>query len=53
MMLGQEHAQELGEHTAGAAEKFNAGKTIIEHVSNSSLEHPLLHLPTIAGCSWW
>ena len=49
MMLGQEHAQELGEHTAGAAEKFNAGKTIIEHVSNSSLEHPLLHLPTIAG----
>lgn len=49
MMLGQEHAQELGEHAAGAAEKFDAGKTIIEHVSNSSLEHPLLHLPTIAG----
>ncbi len=49
MMLGQEHAQELGEHAAGAAEKFDAGKTIIEHVSNSSLEHPLIHLPTIAG----
>lgn len=48
-MLGQEHAQELGEHAAGAAEKFDAGKTIIEHVSNSSAEHPLLHLPTIAG----
>ena len=49
MMLGQEHVQELGEHAAGAAEKFNAGKTIIEHVSNSSIEHPLLHLPTLFG----
>src|SRR5688572_18546653 len=32
-----------------AAEGFNAGEVIIEHVANSSLEHPLLHLPTIAG----
>ncbi len=36
-----------GEHAASGA--FNAGETIIEHVSNSSLEHPLIHLPTIAG----
>jgi F-type H+-transporting ATPase subunit a len=49
MMLGQEHVQELGEHAAGAAEKFNAGQTIIEHVSNSSVEHPLIHLPTLLG----
>jgi F-type H+-transporting ATPase subunit a len=49
MMLGQEHAQELGEHAAGASEKFDAGKTIIEHVSNSSMEHPLLRLPTVLG----
>ena len=28
---------------------FNAGETIIKHVSNSSLDHPLIHLPTIAG----
>jgi F-type H+-transporting ATPase subunit a len=49
MMSGQEHVQELGEHAAGAAEKFDAGKTIIEHVSNSSMEHPLLHLPTLFG----
>jgi F-type H+-transporting ATPase subunit a len=49
MMLGQEHAQELGEHAAGAAEKFDAGKTIIEHVSNSSAAHPLLRLPTLMG----
>ena len=46
----QEHAAEAGAHGAeGAAEAFNAGKTIIEHVSNSSLDHPLLHLPTVAG----
>jgi F-type H+-transporting ATPase subunit a len=38
------------EHAAeGAPEKFDAGRTIIEHVSNSSLDHPLIHLPTIAG----
>jgi F-type H+-transporting ATPase subunit a len=49
MMLGQEAAHEVGEHAAGAAGKFDAGKTIIEHVSNSSAEHPLLHLPTLFG----
>ncbi|HVH29055.1 MAG TPA: F0F1 ATP synthase subunit A [Vicinamibacterales bacterium] len=41
-MLAQEQAAE-------AAEKFNAGQVIIEHVSNSSIEHPLLHLPTVYG----
>ena len=35
--------------TAAAAEKFNAGTTIISHVSNSSIDHPLIHLPTIYG----
>jgi len=32
-----------------AAEGFNAGKVIIEHVSNSPIDHPLIHLPTIFG----
>ncbi len=47
----QQHAQEH----AGAAvdshvsEGFNAGEVIIEHVSNSPLDHPLIHLPTIFG----
>ena len=45
-MALQEHAVQ---HAEGVAEKFNAGQTIIEHVSNSSREHPLIHLPTIAG----
>ena len=45
-MTIQEHAAEAAEN---AAEKFNAGRTIIEHVSNSSHEHPLIHLPAIGG----
>jgi F-type H+-transporting ATPase subunit a len=32
-----------------AAEGFNAGEVIIEHVSNSSIDHPLIHLPTVFG----
>ena len=48
----QEHLATVQEHVAGQAaepEKFDAGRTIIEHVSNSSPEHPILQLPTIAG----
>jgi len=47
----QEHAQHPAEAAGvvhGAGEKFDAGKTIIEHVSNNA-EHPIFHLPTIAG----
>jgi F-type H+-transporting ATPase subunit a len=42
-MLAQEHA------THAAGDKFNAGETIIEHVSNSPIDHPLIHLPKIFG----
>jgi F-type H+-transporting ATPase subunit a len=57
--MAQEHAAQAahdaaqatahggGEHAASGA--FNAGETIIYHVSNSSHEHPLIHLPAIAG----
>jgi F-type H+-transporting ATPase subunit a len=41
----QEHAAGAGQAAAG---KFDAGKTIIEHVSNN-LEHPIFHLPKVAG----
>jgi F-type H+-transporting ATPase subunit a len=38
------------EHAAeGAQEGFNAGETIIEHVSNSPLDHPIIHIPKILG----
>lgn len=41
---------QVPEHAAeAAAEGFNAGEVIIEHVANSGLDHPLIHLPTIAG----
>ena len=33
----------------GAKEGFNAGEVIIEHVSNTSLDHPLIHLPRVFG----
>jgi F-type H+-transporting ATPase subunit a len=46
-MFAQEHAQAHG--ATEAAEKFNAGQTIIEHVSNSGHDHPLIKLPTIYG----
>src|SRR6185295_1211035 len=42
----QEHAQEAAH---GAAEKFNAGETIIHHVANSSHEDALIHLPKVLG----
>jgi F-type H+-transporting ATPase subunit a len=42
-MLAQEHA------TQPAGETFNAGETIIEHVSNSPIDHPLIHLPKVFG----
>jgi len=45
-----QHAPEhAAEAATDAAEKFNAGKVIIEHVSNSGLDHPLIKLPTILG----
>jgi F-type H+-transporting ATPase subunit a len=46
-MFVQEAIQHA-EHAPDAGETFNAGKTIVEHVSNN-FEHPILHLPTIGG----
>ena len=40
-------------HVEGAVEAakggFNAGETILGHVSDSSIAHPLIHLPTVFG----
>ena len=47
MSFVQEAAQE---HLAAeAAQKFDAGKVIIEHVSNSGIEHPLIQMPRVFG----
>lgn len=32
-----------------AGEGFNAGAVIIDHVSNSPIDHPLIHLPIVFG----
>jgi F-type H+-transporting ATPase subunit a len=45
----QEIAHQAEHAPEGQREAFNAGKTIIEHVSNSSREHPLFHLPPVLG----
>ena len=37
------------QESAATPEPFNAGATIIEHVSNSSHDHPLIHLPRMFG----
>jgi len=46
---GQATQQVVEQAAEAAAEGFNAGDVIIEHVANSGLDHPLIHLPTIAG----
>ncbi len=47
----QEHVQEQAAAAAHAATggAFDAGDTIIGHVANSAIDHPLLHLPHIGG----
>lgn len=42
-VLPQDHAP------AAHPEPFDAGRVIIEHVSNSGLDHPLIHLPPVFG----
>jgi F-type H+-transporting ATPase subunit a len=57
-MSAQQHAAETAHAAADAAaratghaasEAFNAGEVIIEHVANSAIDHPLIHLPTVFG----
>ena len=49
MLQGHEvqHAAEAAKEVA--REGFNAGETIIGHVANSGIDHPLIHLPKIFG----
>lgn len=53
ILFQHEAATEATEAVHEAAkEGFNAGETIIEHVSNSSLDHPLIHLPHVLGINF-
>ncbi len=42
-------AHGAAEAAHGAAEGFDAGTTIIGHVANSPIDHPLIHLPPVFG----
>ena len=48
-MFQPEHVESAAGAASEAAGTFNAGQVIIEHVSNSSIDHPLIHLPTLFG----
>jgi F-type H+-transporting ATPase subunit a len=42
-------AAALAPEAQGHREGFDAGATIIEHVANTGLDHPLIHLPIVFG----
>ena len=42
-------AEPAAEAGHAASEGFDAGATIIGHVANSPIDHPLIHLPSIGG----
>jgi F-type H+-transporting ATPase subunit a len=48
-MFEQGHTPAPQQAADAAAQGFNAGDTIISHVANSSLDHPLIHLPSLFG----
>ena len=45
--IAQAHAP--AEAAQAAGEKFNASEVILSHVSNTPLDHPLIHLPPVFG----
>ena len=48
-MLNFQPPVEPGGAAEGATGAFNAGETIIEHVSNTSVNEPIIHLPRVFG----
>ena len=48
-MLHLQPPAEAEQAAEAAKEGFNAGELIIEHVSNTSVDDPLIHLPRVFG----
>ena len=53
-MSQPEHVEQIAGHAADAAdaghgEAFDPGRVIIEHIANSPIDHPLIHLPPFLG----
>ncbi len=42
----------LGTEKGTGTEEFDAGEIILQHVSNSSIEHPIIQLPTVFGINF-
>ncbi len=49
MLLGSTNSFGAGSGEGSGSEGFDAGEVILQHVSNSSIDHPIIHLPTIFG----
>lgn len=49
MLLGSTNSFGAGSGEGSGSEGFDAGEMILQHVSNSSIDHPIIHLPTIFG----
>lgn len=49
MLLGFTNSFGAGSGEESGSEGFDAGEVILQHVSNSSIDHPIIHLPTIIG----
>src|SRR3982750_5061970 len=48
-MLNLQPPVEPSQAAEGAKEGFNAGATIIEHVSNTNVKDAIIHLPRVFG----
>jgi F-type H+-transporting ATPase subunit a len=49
LLLGSTNSFGAGSGEGSGSEGFDAGEVILQHVSNSSIDHPIIHLPTIFG----
>ena len=49
MLLGSTNSFGAESGEGSGSEGFDAGEVILQHVSNSSIDHPIIHLPTIFG----
>jgi F-type H+-transporting ATPase subunit a len=49
LLLGTSNSSGVGSEAGSGSEGFDAGEVILHHVSNSSIDHPIIHMPTIFG----
>jgi F-type H+-transporting ATPase subunit a len=52
LLLGTSNSSGAGSEAGLGSEGFDAGELILHHVSNSSIDHPIIHMPTIFGINF-